>query len=229
VTLKKPSLLPVEMWEQLPVALQVVISALGEHYEQRIAALETQVRELTARLQQTSQNSSKPPSSDGPHVKRKPPKPPSGRKPGGQAGHPVHKRALVPLEQVSAVIICTPTHCRRCGRPVAGTDPAPWRHQVVEVPPPVPQITEYQLHRLGCAQCGITTCGDLPAGVPTTCYGPRLASVVGLCSGAYRMSKRMVASVCQDVLGVELAVGEICKIEQMVKQAVAPAVEEAAL
>jgi hypothetical protein len=43
------------------------------------------------------------------------------------------------------------------------------------------------------------------------------------------MSKRMVASVCQDVLGVELAVGEICKIEQMVKQAVAPAVEEAAL
>jgi uncharacterized protein DUF6444 len=72
VTSKKPSVLPLEMWGQLPVALQAVVGAMGEHYEQRIAALEAQVRELTARLRQTSQNSSQPPSSDGPHVKRKP-------------------------------------------------------------------------------------------------------------------------------------------------------------
>jgi len=41
------------------------------------------------------------------------------------------------------------------------------------------------------------------------------------------MSKRMVASFCQAVLGVELSVGEIGQIEQTVRQAVAPAVEEA--
>ena len=80
MTPKQPSVLPLEMWEQLPVALQAVVGATGEHYEQRIAVLEAQVRELTVRLHQTSQNSSKPPSSDGPHVRRKPPKPPSGRK-----------------------------------------------------------------------------------------------------------------------------------------------------
>src|SRR6185436_6067511 len=140
MTPKRPAIVPVEVWEQAPEAVQVVMGAMVEYYERRIAKLESEVRELTARLNQTSQNSSKPPSSDGPHVKRKPPKPPSGRKPGGQPGHPVHKRALVALEEVSAVIICKPTHCRRCGRPVTGTDPAPWRHQVVEVPPPVPQI-----------------------------------------------------------------------------------------
>jgi len=66
-------MLPLELWQQLP-QLQVVVGAMGEHYEQRIATLEAQVRELTARLHQTSQNSSKPPSSDGPYVKRKPPK-----------------------------------------------------------------------------------------------------------------------------------------------------------
>ena len=76
------------------------MSAMVEYYEQRIAQLEAEVRELTARLNQNSQNSSKPPSSDGPHVKRKPPKPPSGRKPGGQPGHPPHQRALVPVEKV---------------------------------------------------------------------------------------------------------------------------------
>src|SRR3954451_4668932 len=100
------------MWQQLPVALQAVVGAIGEHYEQRIAALEAQVRELTARLHQTSQNSSRPPSSDGPPVTRRRPKRRPGRKPGGQPGHPVHKRVLVALEEVSAVIICKPTHCR---------------------------------------------------------------------------------------------------------------------
>jgi hypothetical protein len=58
--------------------------------------------------------------------------------------------------------------------------------------------------------------------VPPTCYGPRLASVVALWSGTYRMSKRRVASFCREVLGVEVAVGEICRIEQTVTQAVTP-------
>jgi transposase len=72
---KRPALLPAELWEQLPEPLQVVIRAMVEDYERRIATLEAEVRGLTARLNQNSRNSSKPPSSDGPHVKRKPPIP----------------------------------------------------------------------------------------------------------------------------------------------------------
>ena len=229
MTPKRPALLPVELWEQLSEPLQVVISAMAEYYEQRIAKLETEVRELTARLNQNSQNSSKPPSSDGPHVKRKPPKPPSGRKSGGQLGHTPHQRALVPVERVDAVIACKSQQCRRCGKPLTGSDSQPWRHQVVELPPVRPRITEYQRHRLKCPRCGITSCGDLPTGVAPTCYGPRLASVVALCTGGYRMSKRMVASFCREVLGLELSLGEICQIEQTVTNAVAPAVVEAAV
>jgi hypothetical protein len=56
-----------------------------------------------------------------------------------------------------------------------------------------------------------------------------LASVVALCTGGYRMSKRMVASFCREVLGIELSLGEICQLEQTVTNAVAPAVEEAAV
>src|SRR5713101_10171544 len=167
--------LPHELWDQISPAVQAALVLIVEGYEQRIASLEAEVAELKAQLGQNSQNSSRPPSSDGPHVKRKPPKAPSGRKQGAQPGHPVQQRALVPPEQVSEVIVCKPTHCRRCGRPLAGSDPAPWRQQVRELPPPVPVITEYQLHRLACASCGLTTCGELPAGVPPTCDGPRLA------------------------------------------------------
>jgi transposase len=164
VTLKRPAIVPPEVWEQAPEPGQVVMQAMAEDYEQRIAQLEAEVRELTARLNQHSQNSSKPPSSDGPHVRRKPPKPPSGRKPGGQPGHPPHQRVLVPVEQVDHVITCKPEHCRRCGQPLAGSDPEPWRHQVMELPPVHPHITEYQRYRLQCTHCGITTCGELPLG-----------------------------------------------------------------
>jgi transposase len=169
MTPKRPAIVPVEVWEQAPEAVQVVIGAMVEYYERRIAKLESEVRELTARLNQTSQNSSKPPSSDGPHVKRKPPKPPSGRKPGGQLGHPPHQRALVPVEKVDHVIACKPPQCRRCGERLTGSDPEPWRHQVVELPPVQPHVTEYQRHRLKCTRCGITTCGELPTGVGSTC------------------------------------------------------------
>ena len=229
MTLKRPAIVPIEVWEQAPEPVQVVMSAMVEYYEQRIAQLEAEVRDLTARLNQNSQNSSKPPSSDGPHVKRKPPKPPSGRKPGGQPGHQLQQRALVPVTEVKEVIPCKPDQCRRCGKPLTGSDPAPWRHQVVEFPPVRPQITEYQRHRLRCAGCGSTTCGELPAGILPTCYGPRLASVVALCTGGYRMSKRMAASFCREVLGIDLSLGEISQIEQTVTNAVAPAVEEAAV
>ena len=118
-----------------------------EMYEQRIAGLEAQVRELTARLNRNSQNSSKPPSSDGPHVKRKPPKARSGRKPGSQPGHAPHQRALVPVEDVDEVIVRKPAQCRRYGEDLTGSDPQSWRQQVVELPPLQPQITEYQLHQ----------------------------------------------------------------------------------
>jgi transposase len=228
VTPKRPALLPVELWEQLSEPLQVVISAMVEYYEQRIAKLEAEVRDLTARLNQNSQNS-KPPSSDGPHVKRKPPKASSGRIPGGQPGHTPHQRVLVSVDDVDRIITCKPEQCRRCGEPLTGSDPKPWRHQVMELPPVRPYITEYQRHRLRCPGCGITTCGELPAGIAPTCYGPRLASIVALCTGSDRMSKRMAMSFCREVLGIKLSVGEVSQIEQTVTQAVAPAVEEAAV
>jgi transposase len=218
---------PLELWEQVPPHVQTVLWVVIDNYERRLNALEAEVRELKEQLGRTSQNSSQPPSVDGPHVKRKPPRAPSGRKRGGQPGHPVHQRTLLPLEEVDEVVMCKPAHCRRCGAVLQGADTEPLRHQVLEVPPPVVQVMEYQLHRLVCARCGITTCGTLPPGVPSHSYGPRLASLVGLCSGAYRMSKRMVASFCRDVLGVSLALGEICQVEQTVARALDPAVQEA--
>jgi transposase len=187
----------------------------------QVAQLQARVAELEARLGQHSGNSSKPPSSDGPHVKRRPPREPSGRRRGAQPGHERQQRPPLPPDQIEPL---KPTECRRCGHRLNGDDPQPIRHQVIDLPPIQPQVIEYQLHRLSCPCCGTTTCARLPAGVPRGQHGPRLQSLVALLTGAYRLSKRMVQSLCGDVLGIDLCPGTVCKLEQQMAAATEPVV-----
>jgi transposase len=78
-------LIPEELWEQASSAMQAAVRLLMQHYEQQIASLQERLAALEQRLNQNSTNSSRPPSSDGPTVKRRPPEPPSGRARGGRA------------------------------------------------------------------------------------------------------------------------------------------------
>ena len=199
--------LPQEIWESLSPEAQAAVSALVTSFEQRIAALEE-------RLNTNSTNSSKPPSSDGPSVKRRPPTSPSGKKRGGQPGHRRRVRPLVPPEQLRQVVVCKPTQCRGCGHDLHGHDPEPLRHQVAELPPVRPEVDEYQLHRLICSRCGKRTCGTLPPGVPTGAFGPRLRAVLSVLVGAYRLGKRPVQQLVFDLLGLSISLGMIARLER---------------
>jgi len=190
--------------------------------EREVAALKAQVAELLARLGQNSQNSSKPPSSDPPGTPREA-KEPTGRARGGQPGHKGHKRERLPADRVVPVV---PTRCDRCRRPLRGIDPDPRIHQVVELPEIRPDVTEYELHELGC-ECGARTRASLPAGVPQGAFGPRLTAAVALCTSRFHMPKRMAQEFLRDMLGVEVALGSISKMEQSVSEAIAAPVEEA--
>ena len=57
------------------------------------------------------------------------------------------------------VLPVKPTESRRCHAPLSGEDPQPLRHQVWELPPIKPIVSEYQQHRLTCPCCGETACG----------------------------------------------------------------------
>jgi transposase len=213
-----------EMWERIPPEAQAYIRAL----EARVAALEAMVQQLREQLQQDSHTSSRPPSSDPPQaVAKRLRRPPSGRRPGGQPGHEGQTRTLVPVEEVNVVIPVKPERCRRCQQPLQGEDPQPQRHQVTEIPPVNPVITEYQVHRLVCPACGEATRAELPAGVPPGGFGPRVQAITALCTGAYHLSKRTTQSVLQDLCGVTLGVGTISKLEHATVQAVAEPVAEA--
>jgi transposase len=215
---------PPELWEQTPVAVQEYIRAL----EARVAELEATVQRLLERLQQDSHNSSRPPSSDLPHARRPPPRRvPSGRKRGGQPGHQGQTRALVPIEEVDTVIPVKPRQCHRCQHALQGEDAQPHRHQVTELPPIKPVVTEYQLHRLLCPACGASTRAPLPIGVPPGGFGPRVQAIVALCTGAYRLSKRTTQAVMADLFGLPISLGTIPHLEQVTVQAVATPVADA--
>lgn len=194
--------------------------------EAKVVELEAKVAELTARLQQNSTNSSKPPSSDPPGVKRKPPQPKSGRKRGGQPGHSRHERPLAPPEDVNEIVECRPVACAGCLAGLAGDDPEPIRHQVAEIPPIKPHITEYRLHALACSCCGEVTRGRLPPGTPTGCFGPRLAALVSVLSGAYRLSKRPLRQLMLDLFGLSICIGMICKLQRRTADLLEPVWQE---
>ncbi len=189
---------------------------------ERVAKLEAENAELRARLAQTSQNSSQPPSSDPPGAPRQS-KEPTGRARGGQPGHKQHKRERLEPDEVIAVV---PQRCGRCQRKLRGRDPSPRVHQVIELPEIRPHVTDYELHELGCA-CGARTRASLPDGVPTSVFGPRLTAAVALCSGRYRMPKRTVQEILRDLFGVDVALGSVSKMERFVSAAIAAPVEEA--
>ncbi len=219
------------VWDQTPAAVQDYLEAL----EVRVAALESTVQRLeatvqhlTEQVQQTSRNSSRPPSSDPPQASGKPSRrEPSGRRPGGQPGHEGHTRALIPVEEVDVVVPVKPERCRHCQHPLQGEDLQPQRQQVTEIPPVKPVVTEYQLHRLICPVCGEATRAELPVGVPTGGFGPRLQATTALCTGAYHLSKRTTQALLDDLFGVEVGLGTIANLEQATTQAVAEPVAEA--
>src|SRR3954462_5211844 len=195
------------------------------------ALLHERIRELEVRLGQTSANSSRPPSSDPLQAPARPKAPPSGRKRGGQPGHRGACRKLLPVQQVDEIVAVVPERCRHCEQPFPETAARRrarvWRHQVVELLPLAVRVTEYQMAVRRCPACGKRTRADLPAGVPRRPFGARLTAVVALLSGRYRLSRREVRQLLQDLWEVKLSLGTVVRQEQAQSAALAPVVEEA--
>jgi transposase len=213
-----PPPITAEQLAALPPEIQALLQAIIEYYEGRIA-------ELEARLGKTPQNSSLPPSTQHPHAKPPQKKPKSKKRRGGQPGHKKHERPLVPTDQCDEVHSLKPSECRRCGQKLRGNDPDPLRHQVWELPPIKPHVNEYQRHRLTCARCGVTSCAELPPGVPRGQAGPRLVALVALLMGCFRQSKSRTALFLSTVLRQPCSTGWVVKLQNQATDALRPAYE----
>jgi transposase len=198
--------------EQLQVALDEALK--------RVAVLEKENAELRALLGRNSSNSSLPPSSDRGKVKR-PSRGKGKRKRGGQAGHKVHRRTLLPAERVTEVVQYRPQRCAHCdGRLQASHCAAqPRRHQVVELAPITVDVTEHQAFCARCPRCHEQTEATIPREVYRSVVGPDLTALMSLLSGKYHLSKREVAEFVRDVLEVPISASTVCGREAVVSEA----------
>ena len=210
------------------VALNREIEALREE----VAELRKENARLSARLRKSSRNSSLPPSADPPSTPKRKKKKRSGRKPGGQPGHQANFRELVPTERAHELVPHFPEHCEGCGKKVTESEKfrdldlaREHRGQVWEIPPMEPRITEHQCHLAECGACGTVSRATLPENVMRSMFGPNLMALVVLLTGAYRMSKRNVASLLSSVFGIAVSLGTISNIEHRVTRALRVPVE----
>lgn len=213
-----------------------VPSCLGcRERDARIAALEAEVaalRRQVEELQQRLERLTPPPAQRASTVFPKAPaKQPTGKRPGGQPGHPPHLKQLLPPERVQRTVPFVPTTCARCQTPLppqAGPDdPPPTRHQVAELPEVAAVITEYQGHHRTCPGCGHVTHAAIPVDLRAHSVGPKLTAVLAYLVGCHGVSKRGIEEISAAVFAAPIALGTVAHLEQEVSAALAPVHAEA--
>jgi transposase len=180
-----------------------------------LLAQEARIAELERRLGLNSSNSGKPPSSDG---LKKPPRvsslrEPSGKKTGGQKGHP--GETLCRVEKPDATMDHYPETCAACGEPLtAAMATGHLARQVFDLPEPRPLIvTEHRAHACCCAACGTQTRGAFPAGVTAPMqYGTRIAAFVLYLLHYQLLPEKRLAVLMTDLFGVKLVTATIARI-----------------
>ena len=191
------------------------LQALIEHLVRERDALLARVAELERRLGLNSSNSGKPPFSDG---LKKPPRvsslrEPSGKKTGGQQGHP--GETLCQVAKPDVTIDHYPPVCTGCGEPLtAATATGQVARQVFDLPEPRPLIvTEHRAHACRCAACGTQTRAAFPEGVAAPVqYGQRIAAFVLYLLHFQLLPEKRLAVLMADLFGVKLVTATIAAI-----------------
>jgi transposase len=191
-----------------------------------IAQLLERVKLLEERVNLDSNNSSKPPSSNGPGSMNRAQRRASVRKRGAQPGHKGHTRVMLKQSDVDELVDCKPEPVCECGGQVVLGD-RPQRHQVFEVPPMRAQVSEYRLYSGRCAGCGKPHAGALPAGVPKGQLGPRALSLVGVLGTRYHLTQRKIRNLLDQLMGLSFSVGAISQAHGKVAVALKAPVAEA--
>lgn len=193
---------------------------LLQEMRQRLLVLEELVK-------LNSRTSSKPPSSDGPAGRgSRAPKPKSARKVGAQPGHKGSFRAMLPSDQVDQQVVCQPEpQCARCHGDVMVDENKVIRHQVFELPPITPVVTEYLRLRGVCSGCGNKHHGPLPVGVPSGQLGPRALALVGTLSGQFHLTQGKIQRLLEQVMGLKFSIGTNSMAHGHVAQALSEPVQ----
>ncbi len=176
------------------------------------AALEqltARVAQLEARLGGHSQNSHRPPSSDGPGTPPRSQRTPSGKRPGGQPGHPGHTLAMAATPD--RVVPHHPAQCGHCGAALGGVPALAVQHrQVVDLPPLRLEVVEHRAASVCCPHCQRLTTAAFPAAVTRPVqYGPQVLGLGVYLRHYQLLPYQRIGELLADLFGVGPSAGTL--------------------
>ncbi|MBW6519373.1 MAG: IS66 family transposase [ANME-2 cluster archaeon] len=203
---------------------EVVITLIAEQQKiieqqaARIAVLEERVKLLEEQLNKNSRNSSKPPSTDVfIHEKPKPKsrRKKSGKKAGGQEGHPGTTLTMVdnPDETISHKV----HRCDTCDLFLEDVETTNFeKRQVFDIPPVAIKVTEHCAEIKTCPNCGCTNKADFPEEIKhPTQYGPRLAALAVYLHDYQLIPYERCCELLSDVCGCEISPATLIRAEEV--------------
>lgn len=185
------------------LALRNYVQGLFEHCEK----LEEQVQKLAARVNQTSENSHRPPSSE-PFVKPKSLRQKTGRKPGGQIGHP--GETLLRERHPDRTITLEADYCPDCGfdlSTVPAHDHVKRQTQDVDIRR---VSTDYFAQKKICPNCHRPVTAKFPEEVSHYIqYGPTISAIMVYLNQGNNIPFDRLAKVSRDVFNTPLSQGTL--------------------
>ena len=194
--------------------------------KKKIQGLEEKVEHLEDKLAKNSQNSSKPPSTDGyekPAPKSRRQK--SNKKIGGQIGHTGST-----LEQVSepdVIEIHSVEICEKCGRSLEDVKEHDHEcRQEIELPEVKPIVIEHRAEKKTCPFCSWENVGKFPEHINQPIqYGPRIKSHATYFNQYQHIPFKRLAEIFCDCFHLSLSQGSLVRFNQKCAQQVSPSVE----
>ncbi|MFQ6895645.1 MAG: IS66 family transposase [Turicibacter sp.] len=193
---------------QSVISLVQGLSTQISELSQTVSDLDARLKKLEKQSNQTSQNSSLPPSTDG-FKKTKSLRQPSNKKTGGQVGH--KGSTLKMVEDPDLVVTHHPQTCQGCGCCLENVEPQKTiRRQVFDLSPLNIQVTEHQALIKVCPNCYYKNEGPFPKHVTQpTQYGPHLTSVLSYLSHYQLIPFNRLKQLTQDIFRLTISQGTL--------------------
>jgi transposase len=198
--------------------MKLVIVLLGEiqkrdeiieKQNKEILALKAEVAELKMRLNQNSQNSHKPPSSNAYRKAATPRK--KGGKRGGKEGHEGKGLERLLCTEVEEVKVET-ERCE-CGEDLTRVEAEiAETRQVQDIPKTPIRVIDYPQEKKTCPCCGKEYFGEFPKGVTAPVqYGNNIKALSVLLNNDFKVPIKKVAQLLSDIYGLAPNVATILK------------------
>ena len=145
----------------------------------------------------------------------------TGKKSGGQPGHPGVTRAQT--RKPDHVIPCIPLQCGCCKRSLTGMPmDAHASRQEVDIPPIVPVVTEYQQMMITC-RCGHREYGEFPAHITAPVQlGLNLRSMATYLNISHKIPYQRLTQIIDDFVHLRISEGSVENILGYARKKAAP-------